>query len=358
MMKRIGLSVLAAGLFLVGCSNSESDFVETETEEQEAVAQPTDFEAVADNLVIPWDINKIGDIFYLSERQGSITKVENGQQIRQPVIFEKQVASSVSEAGFLGFILAPDFAETGRAYGYYTYQNGGQFNRVVELRLEGNEWRETKVLLDQIPSDTVHHGGRLELGPDGKLYATAGDAAQPELAQNLDSLAGKILRLNLDGSIPEDNPFPSSYVYSYGHRNPQGLAWAEDGTMNATEHGPNAQDEINVIKPGKNYGWPEITGENTKQGMETPLFNSGTDTWAPSGMAIYGDKLYVATLRGNAVREFDLQTIETREVVTGLGRIRDVWIEEDVLYFVSNNTDGRGTPLTEDDKLYKMLLSS
>ncbi|WP_432806587.1 PQQ-dependent sugar dehydrogenase [Mesobacillus maritimus] len=214
------------------------------------------------------------------------------------------------------------------------------------------------MLLDQIPSDRVHHGGRLALGPDGKLYATAGDASQPDLAQDLKSLAGKILRMNVDGSVPEDNPFPDSYVYSYGHRNPQGIGWAEDGTMYASEHGPNAHDEINVIEAGKNYGWPKIVGDQSLEGLEQPLFHSGSDTWAPSGLVVSEGKLYVATLRGNSVSEFDLETKTTNELVTGLGRIRDVWLEGSELYFVSNNTDGRGTPLEEDDKLYRVNLSA
>jgi glucose/arabinose dehydrogenase len=166
------------------------------------------------------------------------------------------------------------------------------------------------------------------------------------------------LRLNFDGSIPDNNPIPGSYTYSYGHRNPQGLAWSPDGTLYETEHGPSGHDEINLIKAGENYGWPVIMGEEKQKGMTPPLFQSGEDTWAPSGMAFYNGKLYVATLRGDAVREFDLEKGTTREVVNGLGRIRDVFIEGSELYFVSNNTDGRGTPDENDDKLYKISLSN
>jgi glucose/arabinose dehydrogenase len=314
-------------------------------------------QVLAQDLKIPWAINKIDDIFYISEREGFIVKVEEGKQTRQEVVLEKPLAGA-SEAGLLGFVLAPDFQETGNAFGYYTYQDHGQYNRIIELTLEGNQWRETKLLLDKIPSGNVHHGGRLAFGPDGKLYATAGDAAEPELAQDLGKLNGKILRLNQDGTIPNDNPFKDSYVFSYGHRNPQGLTWSKDGTMYASEHGPNAHDEINVIEPGKNYGWPSIVGDDKHEEMESPLFHSGTSTWAPSGMVVSNGKLYVATLRGNAVREFNMETMETREVVTGLGRIRDVFIEGDQMYFVSNNTDGRGVPQENDDKLYQVSLST
>ncbi|MGM0901469.1 MAG: PQQ-dependent sugar dehydrogenase [Bacillota bacterium] len=352
---------LLVGLLLWGCSNegneneSHSPADPQPVEDKETASRQLELQVIAQDLKVPWAVNKTDDTFYISEREGSIVKVEEGQQTRQEVVLEKPLAGA-SEAGLLGFVLAPDFQETGKAFGYYTYQDIGQFNRIIELTLKDNQWRETKLLLDKIPSGNVHHGGRLAFGPDGKLYATAGDAAEPELAQNLDKLNGKILRLNQDGTVPNDNPFKDSYVFSYGHRNPQGMTWAEDGTMYASEHGPNAHDEINIIEPGKNYGWPVIVGDDKQEGMESPLFHSGTDTWAPSGMVISNGKIYVATLRGNAVREFNLETMETREVVTGLGRIRDVFLEGNQLYFVSNNTDGRGVPQENDDKLYQVSL--
>jgi glucose/arabinose dehydrogenase len=362
-MKRFFYVLLAMLLLMSGCSGGgeeakpAGEVGQKPEEGKEAVAQAVELEVVAENLEVPWSINKIGETFYLSERPGSIVKVEGGSSERQKVSFNKEL-SQAAEAGFLGFVLAPDFGQSNKAFAYYTYENGtGQFNRIVELILKNDEWVEGKLLLDNIPSGRFHHGGRLKIGPDGKLYATAGDAAaNPEIAQDPGSLGGKILRLNLDGSVPADNPFAGSYVYSYGHRNPQGLAWSEDGTLYASEHGPSAQDEINLIDAGKNYGWPEITGDDTKQGMETPIFHSGSNTWAPSGMAAYDGKLYVATLRGNALREFDPAAKTTREVVTGLGRIRDVIVEGDHLYFISNNTDGRGTPSEGDDKLYRVKI--
>lgn len=359
-MKRFLYVMLAVLMVMTGCSaggdqTKPAGEVDQNPEDKEAVAQADQLEVVAENLEVPWSINKSGETFYLSERPGSIVKVEGDSTERQKVSFKKEV-SQAAEAGFLGFVLAPDFEQSNKAFAYYTYENGtGQFNRIVELTLNNDEWVEGKLLLDNIPSGRFHHGGRLKIGHDGKLYATAGDAAtNPEIAQDLSSLGGKILRLNLDGSVPADNPFENSYVYSYGHRNPQGLAWSKDGTLYASEHGPSAHDEINLIEAGNNYGWPEITGDDTKQGMETPIFHSGSDTWAPSGMAAYDGKLYVATLRGNALREFDPAAKTTREVVTGLGRIRDVMVDGDDLYFISNNTDGRGTPSEGDDKLYRV----
>lgn len=361
-MKRILYVLIAMLMVLAGCTSEDENTmpgndVKEKPADQEAVAKPGELEVVAENLQVPWSINRVGDIFYLSERPGSIVKVESGSTERQKVSLKKEL-SQEAEAGLLGFVLAPDFEQSNKAFAYYTYENGtGQFNRIVELTLKNDEWTEGRLLLDKIPSGRFHHGGRLKIGPDGKLYATTGDAAAtPEIAQDLDSLGGKILRMNLDGSAPSDNPFEDSLVYSYGHRNPQGLAWSKDGKMYASEHGPSAHDEINLIGAGDNYGWPEITGTETKNGMVTPLLQSGDDTWAPSGMAVDIGKLYVATLRGNALREFDPATKTTREIVTGIGRVRDVMVDGDYMYFVSNNTDGRGTPAEGDDKLYRMKL--
>lgn len=348
-------SMLLMVLLASGCAIFEKK--ETEPPEDEAIVLQHDVEVVADRLSVPWSINKVNGAFYISERTGSIAVIADGQVERQPVELKKPLAET-AEAGLLGFVPAPDFVESQQAYAYYTYLEGDdQFNRVVVLETDGSVWREAEILLDKIPSAAYHHGGRLKIGPDGKLYITTGDATVPKSAQKRDSFNGKILRMNLDGSIPADNPFgPNSYVYSYGHRNPQGLAWI-GSTLYASEHGQSAHDEINLIKPGANYGWPKIEGWKKRAGMATPLFQSGEETWAPSGMAAAKDsKLYVAALRGNAVREFDLEKGRTKKVITGLGRIRDVYIDGEYLYFVSNNTDGRGNPDEGDDKLYRVLV--
>lgn len=358
--KLLAISITAVFL-ITGCSENEqqdsSDNSE-ETQQEELTLPVKGLEVIAENLDVPWSIEKLEDTFYLTERSGNIVRIEEGEVERQSVELEEEV-STASEAGLLGFVISPNFSESNLAYAYYTYENSeGQFNRIVTLRLEDNIWREESLLLDQIPSGTYHHGGRLKIGPDEKLYATAGDASEREIAQDLDSLGGKILRMNFDGSIPGDNPFPDSYVYSYGHRNPQGITWSPDGTMYASEHGDNANDEVNLIEAGQNYGWPIIEGEEEQEGLISPLFTSGNEeTWAPSGLAYNEDKLYVAALRGTAVLEFNLETNEQRELVTDLGRIRDVFIEDGYLYFISNNLDGRGTGQENDDKLYRMPLS-
>ncbi|MDG5473168.1 sorbosone dehydrogenase family protein [Jeotgalibacillus sp. ET6] len=357
-MKKVLFTSLVSMIFIAGCSENEPQDSSNGMNDSQTNEASSDLEVVAENLEAPWSIEKLDDVFYVTEREGSIVKIEEGQTERQRVDLEEEV-STASEAGLLGFVLAPDFAESNLAYAYYTYEKGAdQFNRIVLLQLNGDEWLEEEVLLDEIPSGTYHHGGRLKMGEDDKLYATTGDASVGEIAQDVDSLGGKILRLNLDGSIPEDNPISDSYVYSYGHRNPQGIAWSEDGTMYASEHGNNANDEINLIEPGQNYGWPVIEGDEEQDGMVSPLFTSGDEsTWAPSGAAYYEGKLYVAALRGTAVLEFDLETNEQRDFVSDLGRIRDVFIEGDSLYFISNNTDGRGNPQDQDDMLYEIPLS-
>ena len=355
---------LFTGLFLLsGCAATISEDEGTSTESgsgsltTEESSINSAVEAVAENLAVPWSIQRDDDVFYLSERGGTVAKITDGEVERQSVSLEKEL-SSVSEAGLLGFVLAPDFSDSQTAIAYYTYEdNSDIMNRIVELKLVGDDWQETRVLLDEIPSGTHHHGGRLAIGPDDLLYATTGDASEPEIAQDRNSLGGKILRMNLDGTIPEDNPIEDSYVYSYGHRNAQGLVWDEAGKMYSSEHGASRNDEINVIEMGKNYAWPIIEGNETQTGMESPLFTSGNNTtWAPSGMDYRGETLYVAALRGNAVLEFDLESNTMSEMLTEYGRIRDIYIEGETMYFVTNNRDGRGSPQQNDDKLYRLPL--
>lgn len=356
-MKNITLLMVLMTL-LAGCfSKTQQTTVQNEQNNTSNQQQHNELEVIAENLNIPWSIEAANGTFYLTERTGSIVKIENGIE-RQRVELKKELATA-SEAGLLGFVLGPDFQESHLAYAYYTYvDSSGQFNRIVTLRLEDGAWKEESLLLDRIPSGAYHHGGRLKIGPDNKLYATAGDASQANIAQDRGSLGGKILRMNLDGSVPSDNPFSDSYVYSVGHRNPQGMTWLPDGTLYASEHGNRANDEINVIEAGQNYGWPIIEGHEEQEGMVAPLFTSGNEsTWAPSGMDNYDGKLYVAALRGTAVLEFDLKTGQSREVITDLGRIRDVRVEGNDLYFITNNTDGRGNPQGNDDKLYRITLS-
>lgn len=370
-MKRLMISAISASFILSACGNDSRDETEdkdkqTQNEMEHEQSQSDDnqerketkgIETVAQGLDTPWSIAKSDDVFYLSERPGKIIKIDGNKKTEQQVDLDKEV-STAAEAGLLGFVLAPDFKDSQEAYAYYTYEDNGQFNRIVKLKLENDTWKEEEVLIDKIPSGQYHHGGRLKIGPDDKLYATTGDASDEQNAQDKDSLGGKILRINLDGSKPKDNPMSNSYVYSYGHRNPQGLVWTPDGQMFASEHGNQANDEINEIKKGHNYGWPVIEGNEENNNMETPIFTSGSDdTWAPSGIAFKDGIIYSAALSGEGIMKFDVEKDEMKKVATKYGRIRDVYIVNNDLYFVSNNTDGRGNPSKNDDKMYKVSLS-
>lgn len=356
-MKKLVFLLLSFAL-LVGCSSkAKNTLPETAFNNTSGNDQQFDITVLGTKLSTPWSIQKMDNTFFISERSGTIAVVENGQVIHEKVNLQHPL-STVAEAGFLGFVLSPSFKKSGQAFAYYTYEKSGEnLNRIILLQRNNGIWNEMKVLLDEIPSGAYHHGGRLRIGPDGKLYATTGDAVTPEIAQDVNALGGKILRMNLDGSIPSDNPIHNNYMYSYGHRNPQGLAWAPEGKLYASEHGPSANDEINEIIANQNYGWPLIIGKQEQPGLIPPLFTSGdNETWAPSGMAYYENALYVAALRGTGILRFDLENNTVDRIVDHVGRIRDVWIEGTDLYFITNNTDGRGNPKSEDDQLMKIKI--
>lgn len=361
----IGLLVFGA-VFLAGCSAEENDGGPEENAEEsgepadsvsEAQTGDWDVEVVAENLDVPWSLNIHEDTYYMTNRGGDVIEVSGGETERLSLNTSDEVANE-GESGLLGFVLAEDFADSSEGYAYYTYRknDGTLANRVVAVEREDSRWNETEVLLDDIPGSRIHNGGRLEIGPDGYLYATAGDSDEPSLAQDEESLAGSILRMTVDGEVPEENPFEDSYVYSYGHRNPQGLAWNSDGQLYSSEHGPNAQDEINVIEPGTNYGWPEITGSESAEGLEIPVIQSGNTTWAPSGTAFFEDTLLTAGLRGESLYAFNEEAEEMSAVFDGEGRLRDVKTEEGDVYLLTNNTDGRGTPAENDDRLLRLTL--
>ncbi|WP_229692030.1 PQQ-dependent sugar dehydrogenase [Paenibacillus radicis (ex Gao et al. 2016)] len=314
------------------------------------------FTVLAEKLKVPWALDFDKDTAYITERGGTIVKLEGKKLTRETVELSKPLFAE-GEGGLLGFALAADFPKSKRAYAYHTYkENDAVVNRVVVLEHTSKGWKEVQSLLEGIPGYFNHNGGRIALGPDGKLYVTTGDSDHPELAQDLNSLAGKILRLNVDGSVPKDNPFPGSYVYSYGHRNPQGIAWNKAGEMYSTEHGPSGDpgghDEVNRIIAGGNYGWPDIIGDAEKEGMIVPLYHTGDIALAPSGAAFDDNgKLLFAVLRGEGLYRFDPQTNGVVQVLSGQGRMRDVKVKDGQVYILTNNTDGRGTPSKEDDRL-------
>jgi glucose/arabinose dehydrogenase len=318
-------------------------------------------EVVATRLEVPWALAFAPDgRLFVTERPGRIRIVKDGRL--QPESVATLPVAAVGEGGLMGLALDPTFDETGHLYVCYTASRRVSLtNRVVRLTLRNGTAGSARVLLDDIPGASIHDGCRIKFGPDGKLYVTTGDAAEPRLAQRLDSLAGKILRLNPDGTVPADNPFPGSPVYSFGHRNPQGLAWDRAGRLFAAEHGPSAHDEVNRILPGRNYGWPEAQGRSGDGRYAEPVIESGSDTWAPSGIAFLGQDLFVAGLRGRRLLRLTLApdggsvTRLSTLLDRGWGRLRDVVVGPDnALYVTTSNRDGRGSPAPDDDRILRV----
>ncbi len=328
-------------------------------------------EVVVSNLEIPWSMAFASDgRLFITERPGRVRILNLSNSTSELALTIGDVFAQ-GEAGLLGLTLDPDFGVNHLVYLYYSaVSGGGGVNRVVRYREVASRLAERAVLLDNIPANTIHDGGRLKFGPDGLLYVTTGDASSSSLSQDLASLAGKLLRLNRDGTTPRSNPF-SSPLYSYGHRNPQGIDWhPTTGDLWGSEHGNSGNDEINVLRPGANFGWPRIEGSQTMSGMEAPVtfFNPAI---APSGAAFYRgqrfpqfeNNLFVGTLRGTHLLRL---RIDTRRIVSEerlldqrYGRIRDVTTGPDgYLYFCTNNRDGRGNPTSADDRILRIVPAS
>ena len=283
----------------------------------DAASAEVKVETVVDNLKIPWELvfAPDGRIFF-TERDGKLWVIED-ESLELVATFP---TSNTLEGGLLGLALDPEFEKNNFLYLYQTYFGFElHHNKVVRYTVSNNQLTDEQILIDKIPGALWHDGGRIKFGPDEKIYITTGDAANANLSQKIDSLAGKILRINADGTIPVDNPFESSPVFSYGHRNSQGIDWTENGILVSSEHGPSgekgyAHDEINVIEPGKNYGWPVIVGDSNNPEYTNPILHSGDVTWAPSGLLYYDSdkipewkgKFLVAALKGQHVMVLDL----------------------------------------------------
>ena len=314
-------------------------------------------DVVVDGLNNPWEMvfAPNGDI-YFSERDGRVWKIENFGEAKVIQTFPK---SGSYEGGTLGLALDPNFEENKKIYIYQTNLELEFFqNKVFSFTVDGDELIDVQTVIDGIPGAPWHDGGRIAFGPDDKLYITTGDAVNPGWSQDLSSLAGKILRINSDGSIPDDNPFDSSAIFSYGHRNPQGIAWNDEGMLVSSEHGPSGEmgyghDEINVIVKGENYGWPKVVGDSSDDSYVNPIIHSGEQTWAPSGMVFYNSdkisslegKFLVGALRGQHLMVLDIANdgslISAEKMFEGdFGRIRTAQISPDgVLYLLTANGD-------------------
>ncbi len=320
-----------------------------------------DIEVIVQNLNIPWEIAFLpdGDML-VTERPGKLLRIGSETKVVKEIAGVKHIG----EGGLLGLALHPNFSQNNFLYLYSTTQDArGITNRVERYKFTNDTLSEQKVILEGIKGSANHDGGRIAFGPDKYLYITTGDAENSSLAQDKNSLNGKILRISDDGSIPPDNPFGNA-VYSLGHRNPQGLVWDKDGTLWETEHGPSGTqtgyDEVNVITKGANYGWPEIRGDQTQAGMVSPVIQSGSnDTWAPSGMTYWNGSLFFAGLRGEALYQARIINQNKLDLTTHFkqeyGRIRTVVLGKDgFMYLATNNKDGRGQEKAGDDKIIKI----
>ena len=329
-------------------------------------------ETVVANLEIPWSMAFAPDgRLFMTERPGRVRILDLTARTSELALTLDDVYTQ-GEAGLLGLALDPQYSENRLVYLYQSARlaGGGTVNRIVRYREAGARLAERVVLLDNIPAAPFHDGGRMRFGPDGLLYITTGDASSATLAQDLASTAGKILRINRDGTTPRDNP-SGSPIYSYGHRNPQGLDWhPATGDLWASEHGNIGNDEVNVIDAGANYGWPRIEGGGAMPGMRSPVtfYNPAI---APSGASFYrGDRfprfannLFIGTLRGMHLLRLVVDSSPQRRVVAQerlldgrFGRIRDVVTGPDgYLYVCTNNRDGRGIPASEDDRILRLV---
>lgn len=323
----------------------------------EAVAPTGEPIEVAAGLVTPWSVVFVGGAPVVSERDtGRLLEILADGTVREMGVVE-DLRPDTAEGGLLGLAVDPD----NRLYAYSNGTDGGRIQRFDVTGPPGAlELGPPDTIVGGLPSGTFHNGGRIAFGPDGMLYLGVGDTGQRQQAQNLESLAGKILRLTRDGEVPADNPFPGSYVYSYGHRNVQGLAWAADGTMFASEFGQDTWDELNVIVAGGNYGWPIAEG-----GADSDEFVDPVQQWtpaeaSPSGIAIVDGTIFVANLRGEVLRAVPVADPAQRAdyYQSEFGRIRAVAQGPDGrLWFVTGNTGSRmGDPRAGDDRVLSVEL--
>ncbi len=320
-------------------------------------------QVLATNLEKPRAIDFAGDKIFVTEKIGRVRVVESGVLLEESLATFRSV--NTFDGGLLGIAVHPNFIENHFLYVYFTYENNGTlWNKIIRITESENKLVEAVTIFDNIPGSAFSNGGALKFGPDGKIYASTGSVSDSSHgSQDLQSLEGKILRLNDDGTIPDDNPFSDSPVFSYGHMNPKGLAWDKSGNLFVTEIGPSKNDEINMVQPGKNYGWPEQECFGNGKFID-PLI-CYDPAIEPGGIVFYyGDKLelenslIMAGLRGSGLFSLDTDddAIKTKNIFSGMGRIRDVSQGPDnYLYLITSNTDGKAFPNKDDDKLLRIL---
>jgi len=355
------IAVIAVVIFSVFVLTSPSDPipipVPTSNSESASVI------ILAENLDKPRAIAISDDRIFVTEKNGSIRVIQDNSLLESPLATFR--SANVFDGGLLGIALHPDFSNNHYIYVFLTYEEDGNlWNKILQITESENKLQDVEIIFDKIPGSSFTNGGFLKFGPDEKLYVGTGTISDSShLPQDLDSLSGKILRLNDDGTIPNDNPFSDSPVYSLGHRNPQGMTWDNNGNMFVAEFGPEKNDEINLIQAGKNYGWPEQQCSGNDN-FENPIlcFDPSIE---PGGILFYsGDRLdfespfIMASMRATNLYQLDFEEglSSQKSILSGIGRVRDVVQGPDgSLYVITSNTDGKGFPDRMDDKLLRIL---
>ena len=321
-------------------------------------------EIIVTNLDKPWSIAFADERIFVSEKSGKIHIVTPSGKLDSPLI--NLQTPEIFGGGLLGITTHPNFSNNNFLYAYYTYEeNEKLWNKIIRITVKENTSTEIITIIDKIPGSAFSNGGVIKFGPDGKLYVGTGSVTDSsDEPQNLNSLSGKILRLNDDGSIPSDNPFEESYVFTFGHRNPTGFAWTSQGQMYATESGPTKNDEINLIKAGSNYGWPEVQCFSKIYNFQNPIecFDPGLE---PGGIIFYSgdkfdidDQMILATQKATNLFKVQITDdgVNLDRILSGVGRIRDVGQgPDDYVYIITTNTDGKAFPAPDDDKLLRIL---
>ncbi|NJP51744.1 PQQ-dependent sugar dehydrogenase [Streptomyces sp. SBST2-5] len=321
---------------------------------------------VATGLKTPWGLAALpdGDLLVSSRDEATITRVD-GKTGRKTELGEVPGVSPAGEGGLLGIALSPDYASDHMIYAYFTSASDNRIVRMIydEKKPSGEQLGAPDTVLRGIPKGVIHNGGRIAFGPDRMLYAGTGESGDTGLSQDKKSLGGKILRITPEGEPAPGNPFPDSPVYSYGHRNVQGLAWDAEQRLFASEFGQNTWDELNAIKPGDNYGWPKAEGRSEEDGFHDPLEQWSTDEASPSGIAYAEGSIWMAGLRGQRLWRIPLKGTETSAEPQAFfegeyGRLRTVLPAGDSkLWLVTSNTDGRVEPEDGDDRILELEVS-
>nr|WP_286169126.1 PQQ-dependent sugar dehydrogenase [Actinospica acidiphila] len=317
-------------------------------------------------MASPWGLAPVGDgdLLVSSRDEATITRID-GKTGKKTELGEVPGVAPDGEGGLLGIALSPDFASDHMIYAYFTSASDNRVVRMLynERKPAGEQLGAPDTVFRGIPKGTIHNGGRIAFGPDRMLYAGTGESGDTGLSQDKKSLGGKILRMTPDGEPAPGNPFPDSPVYSYGHRNVQGLAWDREQRLFASEFGQNTWDELNAIAPGDNYGWPEAEGHEDEGGFHNPVAQWSTEDASPSGIAYAEGSVWMAGLRGERLWRIPLKGTEASAKPQAFleeeyGRLRTVVAAGgDRLWLVTSNTDGRGDPKPEDDRVLELRVS-